>query len=120
MLFWIHAAEGTYTVHAVPIVMARWYQQGEEAAKTEELSSANVVKDMDYLEKILVDDGGKFLGGNSITAADCMMHFSVMFVVMMRLGIGDRKYERAQRYVQDCEATESFKKAVAKTGWKIH
>ena len=81
--------------------------------------SKNVIKDMDFLESELKKSGGKFLLGNTVTAADTAMHFSATFILARELGIKGRKYPEIERYLKDCEATDSYKKAVDKTGHQL-
>ena len=81
--------------------------------------SKNVINDMDFLEKVLQNSGGKWIFGDQLTAADFMMHFSATFILARELGIKGRKYPEVERWLKDCEATESYKKAVQKTGHKL-
>lgn len=115
---WIHAAEGTYALHALAILYTRWFGAGtpDAAAKIEDSMSVNVGKDMDYLEAALNKSSGKFLVGDHVTVADCMMLFSAQFILARELGTKGKKWERIDQWIKDCENTESYKKAVEKTG----
>ena len=75
--------------------------------------------DMNYLEAALSNSTGKFLCGNEVTAADCMMEFSAAFIMARELGIKAQSYPKTQQYIHDCEATGSYRKAVQKTGHKL-
>lgn len=81
--------------------------------------SKNVINDMNFLEETLKTSGGKFIMGNQLTAADVMMHFSAAFIIARELGIKGKKYPEVERWLKDCEQTESYKKAVQKTGHKL-
>lgn len=71
---------------------------------------------MDFLENELAKSGGKFLVGDSVTVADCMMLFSAQFILARQLGVQGKKWEKINQWVKDCENTESYKRAVEKTG----
>lgn len=121
----IHAAEGTFMVHCLAITYFRWFAaeaiSDEEKTETEKGIAVNVVKDMDWLEGELRKDKGRFLVGDEVTAADTMVLFSVQFIFARDL-IGGRKvgeWKRVQRWIEDCENTESWKRAVEKTGHKM-
>ena len=76
-------------------------------------------KDLDYLESELQKIGGKFLGGDTPNAADTMMGFSAAFILARQLGTKGGKWERVEQYIKDCESTETYQKAVKKTGHKL-
>lgn len=118
-LQWVHAAEGMFALHGIAILYARWNQKDGDVAKTEESMSKNVIKDMDFLEESLKNSGGKWLMGNQLSAADFMMHFSATFIIARELGVKGRKYPEIDRWLKDCEATESYRNAVQKTGHKL-
>lgn len=81
--------------------------------------SVNVCKDMDFLEAELGKSKGNFLVGDSVTVADCMMLFSAQFILARQLGTKGKKWERIEKWIADCENTESYKRAVEKTGHKL-
>ena len=112
-------AEATWALHAISILYVRWNQTEGDVAKTEAGLSKNVINDMDYLEASLKRSSGKFLCGDEVTVADCMMHFSAVFILARELGIKGKKYPEIERYLQDCEATDAYKRAVEKTGHKL-
>ncbi|TIA10472.1 benzoate 4-monooxygenase cytochrome-like protein P450 [Aureobasidium pullulans] len=115
---WIHASEATYALHALAILYTRWFGADDPSAaeKIEQGMSVNVCKDMDFLENELAKSGGKFLVGGSVTVADCMMLFSAQFILARQLGVQGKKWEKINQWVKDCENTESYKRAVEKTG----
>jgi glutathione S-transferase len=81
--------------------------------------STNVCKDMDYLEAELGKSSGKFLVGDQVTVADCMMLFSAQFILARELGTKGKKWEKVEKWIADCEGTESYKRAVERTGHKL-
>lgn len=119
VLYWIHAAEAMWALHGIAILYVRWFQKDGTVAKTEEGLSKNIVNDMNYLEAELSKGRGKFLCGDAVTAADCMMQFSAGFIMARELGVKASSYPKTQQYLQECEATETYKKAVQKTGHKL-
>lgn len=119
VLQWIHASEATYALHGLACLYARWFQVGGEPEKTVEGLSKNVVRDFDYLEAELGKSGGKFLLGDSLTAADIMMHFSARFILLRELGTQGKTWPKVNRWLDECEATESYQAAVKKTGHEL-
>lgn len=88
-----------------------------------------MVKDLDYLEGYLQkqeegkEEGGRFImGGKEPSAADIMMQFSVRFILMRELGTKGMergRWERVERWLELCEGTESYKRAVERTGFRL-
>lgn len=118
-LQWIHAAEATYALHAISILYARWNQHEGDVAKTEERMSKNVINDFNYLESEIKKNNGKFLFGDKVTAADTMVHFSVAFILARELGTQGKSWPAVEEFRKACEATDTYKKAVEKTGHKL-
>lgn len=120
-LRWLHAAEATYALHALAILYTRWFGADNPSAaeKTEQGMSVNVCKDMDFLDVSLAKNKTKFLVGDTVTVADCMMLFSAQFILARQLGTKGRKWENVERWIAECEATESYKRALEKTGHKL-
>jgi glutathione S-transferase len=118
---WVHAAEATYALHALAILYTRWFGSDNPSAaeKIEEGMAVNVCKDMDFLEQELGKSKGKFLVGDKVTVADCMMLFSAQFILTRELGTKGRKWEKVNKWIADCEGTESYKRAIEKTGHKF-
>jgi glutathione S-transferase len=115
---WMHAAEATYALHGLAILYTRWFGSNTPSAalEIEKAMSTNVIKDMDFLEAELQKSTGRFLIGDQVTAADCMMMFSAQFILTRKLGTEGKKWEGVERWIKECEATESYKRAVEKTG----
>jgi glutathione S-transferase len=87
--------------------------------QTEEGMATNIRNDMSYLEAELKKSPGKFLFGDTPTAADTMMHFSAVFILKRELGMKGQSFPEVERYIKDCEATETYKRAVEKTGHQL-
>ncbi|KAJ4293281.1 hypothetical protein N0V90_008563 [Kalmusia sp. IMI 367209] len=124
VLQWIHAAEGTFMLHALAITYARWNMP--QSAKdngvlqvTEKGLSVNVQKDLDWLETELSLSEGKFLCGEHVTAADTMMQFSIDFILVTKLGTQAKEWPNIQRWLETCKETVTFQKAVAKSGYEL-
>lgn len=119
---WVHAAEATYLLHACAILYTRGFGKAQYDNATRAITkgmSVNVLNDMDFLERELARGDGRFLVGDSVTIADCMMLFSIQTIISKELGTEGRKWERVERWMKDCEGTESYQMAVKKTGHKL-
>lgn len=79
--------------------------------------SGNVIKDLDWLESDLQKSKGRFLVGDQVTAADCMMAFTAQFILERKMGTQGKTWPKIEEWIKICEATESWKKAVQKTGF---
>nr|OQO32083.1 hypothetical protein B0A51_00621 [Rachicladosporium sp. CCFEE 5018] len=119
VLQWVHASEATFALHGLAILYARWNQKSGNVEETEAGLSKNVIKDLEYFEAELTKSSAKFLFGDEVTAADISMHFSLVFILARELGTKGRKFERTEKYIKDCEATESYRKAVQKSGHQL-
>lgn len=105
----------------------QWHQHDGDVEKTLQGLSGNVVKDLDYLEGHFREQqeeggGGFIMGGKNITTADIMMQFSVRFILMRELGtkgVEKGRWERVERWLELCEGTESYKRAVERTGFRL-
>ncbi len=66
--------------------------------------------------------GSKYLVGHSITAADIAMLFSVQLIYNHRLGLEamDKRWEYLEKWQADMESTESWRKTLEKTGYRIY
>ena len=125
---WIHAAEGTFMVHSLAILYARWMMS--EPAKSdgtldrlEDGMSVNVQKDLDWLDNELGKSKVKFLAGEEVTAADTMMAFSIQFIFARGLGVKsgqEGKWKRVEEWLKSCEEREAYKAAVQKTGHTLY
>ncbi|KAL5114944.1 hypothetical protein ACEQ8H_007191 [Pleosporales sp. CAS-2024a] len=119
---WVHAAEATFALHALAILYMRWHvkdvsQDAMEAA--EERMAANVQNDMSWLETELSLSSGGFLCGRDVTAADIMMQFSVAFILARQLGTNGKEWPNINKWMDKCQGTESYQRAVQKTGHKL-
>jgi glutathione S-transferase len=112
----VHASEGTFALHGISVMYARWHQKSGDPKETEIGLSKNIQADLDFMTAELGKSSGKFLFGDQLSVADIQMHFSVAFILQRELGTLGKRWERLEKYVRDCEATESYKKAVEKTG----
>lgn len=81
--------------------------------------AVNVCRDLDWLEKEL--EGKKFIAGENVTAADTMCIFSVQFIFAGDLTVGRKiaEWKNIKSWVERCEGTETWKRAVEKTGHKV-
>ena len=118
---WIAASEGTFMIHSLAVLYARW--QMPEAGKKDLLPemekklSVNVQGDLDWLESELQSGNGQFLVGDHVTAADTMMGFSARSILTRKLGTGGRHWPAIEAWLQHIESQTSYKKAVEKTGF---
>lgn len=120
---WIHASEATFALHAISILYARWnipkdVPEGTVEA-TEKGMSANVQNDLSWLETELSLSTGRFLCGDHVTAADIMMQFSADFILIRELGTQGKEYPNINKWLEDCKNTDSYKRAIEKTGHKL-
>lgn len=116
------AAEGTFMIHALAILYARW--RLPEAAKSslpemEKGLSVNVQGDLDWLEHELKSGNGEFLVGDELTVADIMMHFSIQFILGRKLGTEGKSWPAVERWMEGLEGLQGYQKAVKKTGYKL-
>jgi glutathione S-transferase len=118
---WIHAAEATFALHALAILYARWHIKDapDALAAAEQAMAANVVNDFSWLETELSLSQGRFLCADHVTAADCMMQFSVRFALERELGTGEREWPGIRRWLDACEGTEGYRRAVERTGHRL-
>ncbi|KAF2094717.1 hypothetical protein NA57DRAFT_45755 [Rhizodiscina lignyota] len=124
---WTHAAEGTFLLHSLAIA----YAVGNTPSSVSDEAKGEMVKgmsvavqnDLDWLEKELGDEGTGWLAGKDLTAADVMVHFSAQFIFARDLGTkgvdkGSR-WKNITGWLQRCEGSESYKRAVQKTGYTL-
>jgi glutathione S-transferase len=85
----------------------------------EEGLAINVGKDLDWLNAEL--EGKSFLAGEGVSAADTMCLFSIQFIFARDLCAGRKvgEWKNVERWVKSCEGTESWGRAVRKTGHEI-
>ncbi len=77
---------------------------------------------LDNTIKTRHEKGGKYLVGGSIRAADFAMLFSVQLIYNRKLGLEatDTRWEYVEKWQADMEATNSWKKTVEKTGYRVY
>lgn len=124
VLQWLHAAEGTFMLHALAITYARWNvpraaQDEGVLEQTEAGLAVNVQKDLDWLETELSLSQGRFLCGDHVTAADTMMQFSIDFIFVTGLGTQGREWPAIRAWLAACKGTESWARAVRKSGYEL-
>lgn len=124
---WLHAAEGTFMLHALAITYARWNFPKDLAEanphalqQMEDGLSVNVQKDFDWLEAELTKGKGPFILGDKPTVADIMMEFSIDFIQERGLGTKGKTWPKIQQWLNACHNDEAYKKAVKKTGHTLH
>ena len=134
----VHAAEATFALHSLAILYARWnypaalkesHPAGLEAMEAS--LKDNVRNDLNWLEEELGNSTGRFLVGNQVTAADCMMAFSIAFIFERDLGVKGLKrgkdgngrggedlgrWKKIEEWLDRCESTNSYKRAVERSG----
>ena len=111
-------------LHGMAILYARWFTPEEaksrgDLAKIESGMSINVIKDINWLQDELSKSKSGFLVGDRLTAADIMMHFSVQVIFKRQLGIDGTGYPLIQAWLRKCEETESYQRAVQKSGYRL-
>ena len=126
----IHAAEGSIMVHALPYIYARRISR-EAAEMLKPGLQAIVAKDLDWVEHHFIrkveearrsEDLGWLIGWE-VTAADTMMGFSVQFVLVNELAGKDEdvkgKWPKVRRWLKMIEGREAYHRAVKKTGFVL-
>ena len=126
VIMWLHAAEGTIMTHAIAILYAKWQFPAELAEKYPEAAeemvqklTPNVTNDLRWVEKTLNENGGWLVGGK-LTAADIMTEFSVDWLLERELGAKKGDFPTIDRWLDRCHETESWKRAVEKSGHTLH
>lgn len=115
------ASEGSFFMHALPIWKLRQYCEGSAKAtdalpEIEEKFSGPVQDDFNWLEHELAQERGKYLVGDSLTAADTMMAFTIQFIIAFDLGLKKGSWPHINRWLKNVENRPAYKQAVAKTG----
>ncbi|EIW85732.1 glutathione S-transferase C-terminal-like protein [Coniophora puteana RWD-64-598 SS2] len=122
---WLHAAEATFLLHSMAIFYARGNfppalkeTNPDALAQMVKGMSVNVQRDLDWLEAELAKSSGPFILGAQVTIADTMMEFSIDMIMLYRLGIdGGGPWPRIEAWLQACHASDTYKRAVEKTGY---
>lgn len=125
---WLHAAEGTFLLPAMPVLYTRWHvpedtpDRSKLLAVLEEKLSANVSNSFDWLEgelQVQKARGSGWLVGDQLTAADIVLQFSVQFIMERKLAVGGRgegKWPEVEAWLRRTESAPAYQKAVSKTG----
>ncbi|KAL1884008.1 hypothetical protein Daus18300_000117 [Diaporthe australafricana] len=128
---WLYAAEGTFMLHAMAILYARWQLPDTEEIRAgilpglEEKLAVNVCNSFDWLEGELVaqrNRGSGWLVGDGLTAADIVVQFSVQFIMERRLGVGGRgegRWKEVEAWLGRTEQDDAYLRAVQKTGYSL-
>jgi len=109
-------------LHALAILYARWRIPESAKSQLPEMErnlSPNVHNDLNWIESELKASNGAFLVGDSVTAADIMMGFSVQFILARKLGTGDKRWPAVEEWLESIEATKTYKDAVTRTGYSL-
>ena len=122
---WLHAAEGTFMLHALAILYARW--KLPEAAKEhlpemESSLSTNVQNDLNWLEGTLKEqkkNGKEYIVGDGLTVADVMMQFSIEFIFTRKLGTAGGDWPETKAWLERVMKRPAYKKAVEKSSYTL-
>lgn len=106
-------------LHGLAVLYARWNQKDGDVEKTVQGLSANIQKDLDYLEATLTSGDGKFIVGNSLTVADIMMEFSAQFLLVRELGTKGKTWPKINAWLKNCHEMKAYREAVEKTGYTL-
>ena len=117
-LQFIHAAEGTLMTHCLPFIYVKRIDAVAAEGLRPKLASI-VGKDLDWLERELELKGGGWLVGDSVSAADTMMAFSVMFIFANGLAPKDGRWRHVEGWIRQVEEREGWREAVRKTGFEL-
>lgn len=122
---WLHAAEGTFMLHGLAILYARWkIPEGakEYIGEMEEGMSGNIRNDLNWIEGALKEQkqkGHDFLVGDGLTVADVMMGFSIEFIFTRKLGTGNGNWPETKAWLERVMARPGYKKAVEKSNYTL-
>lgn len=115
---WVSAAEGTFFLHGLAIFYGSASVPSAAQGLQDGISGA-VHRDFDWLEAELAQGSGKFLVGDTVTVADTMMEFTVNFIMKNGLGTKGKSWPAVEKWMADVQGTETYKRAVEKTGFKL-
>ncbi|KAK3650534.1 hypothetical protein LTR56_006239 [Elasticomyces elasticus] len=120
---WMAAAESTFMEHGLAQFYPRLvFQEGRHYLLPYEASLKFLVhRDMDWLEEELENSasGGIFLVGDSLTAADVMMGFSIEWLFDRRLGTDGGEWPRIWKWFDGITARPAYRTAVEKTKYSV-
>ncbi|KIX98445.1 uncharacterized protein Z520_05746 [Fonsecaea multimorphosa CBS 102226] len=145
---WMAAAEGTFMIHALAILYARWRLPKPAAQYLPEMEKGlarNVHNALNWLEAELAD-GRQYLvmssgsrsdaeaeaeatpgqsdnerndGRDDVSAADILMGFSVDFIFARKLGTEGADWPNVRRWLHGIKQREAYTRAVKKTGYSL-
>lgn len=112
-------------MHGLPILYVRWFapESAQSSGAVDDMVtklSANVRKNLDWVEATLDASTGSFLVGNDVTAADVMVKFSVDFILARELGSSGGKWPKIDAWLRRCEDTDAYKRAVERSGHTLY
>jgi glutathione S-transferase len=124
---WMAASEGTFMMHGIAIMYARArLPQNHKDAWPEmnKVMSGNIHNALNWLDghlKPIHQEGGKYLVGENLTAADINMLFGLQLIYNRKLGLEgtDQRWEHVEKWIREMQEEESWKNAVEKTGFKM-
>ncbi|KIW99208.1 uncharacterized protein Z519_00871 [Cladophialophora bantiana CBS 173.52] len=129
---WMAAAEGTFMIHALAILYARWrFPKSANASKylaeMEKGLAANVQNDLNWLEAELADgreylvsrDGDGEGEDDGVSAADILMGFSIEFIFARRLGTDGADWPNVRRWLRGIMHRGAYIRAVERTGYSL-
>jgi glutathione S-transferase len=140
---WLHAAEGTFMVHAVAILYSRREMPDEGrnlVPALEERLSKNVKNDFNWLEGVLKEQRAKgrdWIVGEGLTLADIQMQYrydwtgfsdlnladriSIMLIYDLRIGVdpADKEYPEITAWLERTKSVGKYREAVDKTGFTM-
>ena len=123
-------AEGTFSLHATPLMYARRALPANITDKENELLNTITTRvtskcreDLDWLEtqlKAQQEQGSKFLVGNGLTAADVMMGLSVGLVLERVTAVNERgeRHKSIESWIGGLRGQEGFKRAMERLDFK--
>ncbi|KAI1625326.1 glutathione S-transferase [Exophiala viscosa] len=117
---WMSAAEGTFMIHGLAILYARWSlpePAKEYLPEMEKGLSTNVHNDFDWFESEL--EGKEYLVGKTVTAADILMGFNIEFIFARKLGTEGGDWPNVTKWLSRVQQREAYKKAVEKSGYSL-
>ena len=77
--------------------------------------------DLDWLDVQLKASGTRYLVGDTVTAADTMMAFSVQFILEYGLHPKEKdgQWDNVRNWLGNVEKNKMYQRAVAKTGYTL-
>lgn len=124
---WMAASEGTFLMHGIAIMYARArLPEGHREAWPEmnKVMSVNIHNALNWLDSHLEGvhkEGGRYLVGKRLTAADINMLFGLQLIYDRKLGLEgtEKRWEHVERWMGEMMEEESWKSCVEKTGFKM-